>query len=122
MKRRAAKKSKDNEDTMDVNGENHNVEDANEKGSPEGNEEEEDKLPWRPVYLTRFEVDGLFKLIEKLRNWPQAKKNVPATVEDPCGLLDRLEVCVSGNSVGIFKKKKLVYSNAIKRFRKCLCQ
>lgn len=98
VKRRAAKKSKDNEDTMDVNGENHDVEDANEKGSPEDNEEEEDKLPWRPVYLTRFEVDGLFKLIEKLRNWPQAKKNVPATLEDPCGLLDRLEELVELHS------------------------
>ena len=124
VKRRAAKKSKDNEDTMDVNGENHDVEDANEKGSPEDNEEEEDKLPWRPVYLTRFEVDGLFKLIEKLRNWPQAKKNVPATLEDPCGLLDRLEVCVSGNSVGIFKKKKLIYPTAtliISRITCALC-
>lgn len=69
MKRRVVKKSKDNEDMMDVNGENYDVEDVNEKGFLEDNEEEEDKLFWCFVYLIWFEVDGLFKLIEKLRNW-----------------------------------------------------
>lgn len=104
-RRKATKKNKDDEDSTDVNGEYHDGENQKEKDSVEDNEAEEDKEPWRPVYLTRFEVEGLNKLIERLRNWPQAKKNVPAKLDDPYGLLDRLEVCVSGHSVKDFTSR-----------------
>lgn len=91
------KHSKGNETKVEVNGENHVEEGDNDKAvnSSETNKEEEDKTPWRAVYLTRFEVDGLTALIARLREWPQAKKNVPAEVEDPDGLLERLEVCAN---------------------------
>ena len=89
-KKRSPKKTKDREE---INGEHHEENDENEN-TPEANEQQEENAPWRPVYLTRFEVEGLNKLIEKLRKWPQAQKNVPSSVEDPDGLLERLEVCV----------------------------
>ena len=53
---------------------------------------------WQPVYLTRFEVEGLSRLIEKLRTLRQNKKNIPPTVEDPDGLLTRLQVCDNNDS------------------------
>lgn len=93
-RKRATKKNKDDEDLMDVNGEYHDGENQKEKDSMEDNGAEEDKEPWRPVYLTRFEVEGLNKLIDRLRNWPPAKKNVPAKLDDPYGLLNRLEELV----------------------------
>ena len=105
-RKRATKKNKDDEDLMDVNGEYHDRENQKEKDSMEYNGAEEDKEPWRPVYLTRFEVEGLNKLIDRLRNWPPAKKNVPAKLDDPCGLLNRLEVCVSGYSVKDISNRK----------------
>lgn len=93
-KRTPKKQAKDSEGKAEVNGESHDEEGDTGKvvDSSEANEEA-DKTPWRPVYLTRFEVDGLSKLIERLRTWPQAKKNVPSSIEDPDGLLERLEVC-----------------------------
>lgn len=89
------KQTKGNEAKMEVNGENHDEEGDNDKAgnSSETIEEEDDKVPWRAVYLTRFEVDGLTALIKRLREWPQATKNVPSEVQDPDGLLERLEVC-----------------------------
>lgn len=95
-KKRSPKKNKDKDDKLEMNGEEHEEEDE-DKNMPDAGEEngeQEEKKPWRPVYLTRFEVDGLNKLIEKLRKWPQAEKNVPSSLEDPYGLLERLEVCV----------------------------
>jgi len=90
------KQSKGNEAKVEVNGENHDKEgDDNEAVNSSETNEEEDKTPWRAVYLTRFEVDGLTTLIERLREWPHAKKNVPSEVQDPYGLLERLEVCVN---------------------------
>ena len=90
------KQARGNEAKVEINGENHDEEGDNDKAvnSSETNEEE-DKTPWRAVYLTRFEVDGLTALIERLREWPQAKKNVPSEVEDPDGRLERLEVCAN---------------------------
>lgn len=90
------KQAKGNEAKVEVNGENHDEEGDNDKAvdSPE-TIEEGDKTPWRPVYLTRFEVDGLTTLIERLRTWPPAKRNVPSEVEDPDGLLEILEVCAN---------------------------
>ena len=90
------KQSKGNEAKVEVNGENHDKEGDNDEAvnSSETNEEE-DKTPWRAVYLTRFEVDGLTTLIKRLREWPHAKKNVPSEVQDPYGLLERLEVCAN---------------------------
>lgn len=85
------KQAKGNEAKVEVNGENHDEEDDKAVNSSETNEEE--NTAWRAVYLTRFEVDGLTALIKRLREWPQAKKNVPSEVEDPDGLLERLEVC-----------------------------
>ena len=105
-RKRAPKKNKDDEDLMDVNGEYHDRENQKEKDSMEDNGVEEDKEPWRPVHLTRFEVEGLNKLIERLRNWPQAKKNVPAKLDDPYGLLNQLEVCVSGYSLKDLSNRK----------------
>ena len=90
------KQAKGNDAKLEVNGENHDEEGDNDKAvnSSETNEEE-GKTPWRAVYLTRFEVDGLTALIKRLREWPQAKKNVPSEVQDPDGLLERLEVCAN---------------------------
>ena len=88
------KQAKEKEVKVEVNGENHGEDGEKERVVNEENEEGE-KTPWRPVYLTRSEVDGLTKLIDRLRNWPQAKKNVPETLEDPEGLLKSLEVCAT---------------------------
>ena len=85
------KQAKGNEAKVEVNGENHD-EDDNDKAVNSSETNEEDKTPWRAVYLTRFEVDGLTTLIKRLREWPQAKRNVPSEVEDPDGVLERLEV------------------------------
>lgn len=98
VKKRTTKKNKGNEEKMEVNGEHDDEHGEIEQDGAEAsevNEEREEKQPWSPVYITRFEVDGLNKLIEKLRKWPQAKKNVPSSLEDPNGLLDTLEVCVA---------------------------
>lgn len=84
------RQAKDEEVKVEVNGETHDEEENKEKIDGEENEEDK-KTPWSPVYLTRFEVDGLTKLIERLRDWPQAQKNVPKTLEDPEGVLQRLE-------------------------------
>jgi len=89
------KQSKGNEAKVEVNGENHDEGDNDEAVNSSETNEEEDKTPWRAVYLTRFEVDGLTALIERLREWPHAKKNVPSEIEDPYGLLERLEVCAN---------------------------
>ena len=89
------KQVKGNEAKMEENGENQDEEGDNDKAVNSAETNEEDKTPWRAVYLTRFEVDGLTALIERLREWPQAKKNVPSEVEDPDGLLERLEVCAN---------------------------
>ena len=97
VKKRTLKKNSGNEEKMEVNGEHDDEHGENEQDAAEEaevNEEREEKQPWSPVYITRFEVQGLNKLIEKLRKWPQAKKNVPSSLEDPYGLLDTLEVCV----------------------------
>ena len=75
-----------------MNGQHHEENDENDN-SPEVKEEE--KTPWSAVYLTRFEMDGLYKLMQKLRTWPLAKKNVPEKVQDPDKILERLEVCVT---------------------------
>lgn len=88
------KQAKGNEAKVEVNGENHDEGD-NDKAVNSSETNEEDKTPWRAVYLTRFEIDGLTALIKRLREWPQAKKNVPSEVEDPDGLLERLEVCAN---------------------------
>lgn len=89
------KQSKGNEAKVEINGENHDEGDNDEAVNSSETNEEEDKTPWRAVYLTRFEVDGLTALIERLREWPHAKKNVPSEIEDPYGLLERLEVCAN---------------------------
>lgn len=92
-KKQAAKVS---EDKAEVNGKNRDEEDDKDTGEDPSEENgEAEKTPWRRVYLTRFEVEGLDALIERLRTWPQATKNVPSVVEDPDGLLDRLEVCAN---------------------------
>lgn len=94
-KKKTTKNSKDDEVKMEINGEHHNEDGENEQVTSEkteANEQGDEQKPWCPVFLTRFEVDGLNKLIEKLRTWPQAKKNVPSSLEDPYGLLDTLEV------------------------------
>ena len=88
-KKRTPKKAKHSEE---MNGQHHEENDENEN-SPEVKEEE--RTPWSAVYLTRFEMDGLYKLMEKLRTWPLAKKNVPEKVQDPDKILERLEVCVT---------------------------
>ncbi|KAM7446348.1 Lysine-specific demethylase 2A [Porites harrisoni] len=84
-KKRTPKKAKHSEE---MNGQHHEENDENEN-SPEVKEEE--KTPWSAVYLTRFEMDGLYKLMQKLRTWPLAKKNVPEKVQDPDKILERLE-------------------------------
>ena len=89
------RQAKGKEAKVEVNGENHDEEGDNDKAVDSSETIEGDKTPWRPVYLTIFEVDGLTNLIERLRTWPQAKRNVPAEVEDPDGLLERLEVCAN---------------------------
>ena len=88
-KKRTPKKAKHSEE---MNGQHHEENDENEN-SPEVKEEE--KTPWSAVYLTRFEMDGLYKLMQKLRTWPLAIKNVPEKVQDPDKILERLEVCVT---------------------------
>lgn len=93
----AERQAKGHEGKLEVNGESHDEDGGNDKivNTAEANEDIE-MTPWRPVHLTRFEVDGLSKLIERLREWPQAQKNIPSAVEDPDGLLNRLEVCAAG--------------------------
>lgn len=86
-KKRTPKEAKHSEE---MNGQHH---EENDENSPEVKEEE--RTPWSAVYLTRFEMDGLYKLMEKLRTWPLAKKNVPEKVQDPDKILERLEVCVT---------------------------
>ena len=98
MKKKTTKKNRGNEEKMEVNGEHdgeQGEDEQDEAETTEANEEGKEKEPWRAVYISRFEVDGLNKLIEKLRKWPQAKKNVPSSLEDPYGLLDTLEVRVA---------------------------
>lgn len=85
------RQAKGSEGKAEVNGESYDEERKVENSSEA--DEEVDKTPWRPVYLTRFEVDGLSKLIERLTTWPPALKNIPSAIEDSDGLLKRLEVC-----------------------------
>ncbi len=51
--------------------------------------------PWEPVYLTDFEVNGLKRLIERLRTWDRAIGNCPAEISGQEALLDRLEVSLT---------------------------
>lgn len=53
---------------VEVNGEIYDEEDDKEKIEGEGNEEN-NKIFWSWVYFIWFEVDGLIKLIERLRDW-----------------------------------------------------
>lgn len=62
----------------------------------DGEEDQEKKTTekeWVPVYLTPFEIRGLRQLIERLKSWPTAQKNVPSSIGQPGRLLQRLEVC-----------------------------
>ncbi|EDO41168.1 predicted protein [Nematostella vectensis] len=56
----------------------------------EGSTEESEK-PWELVYLTERELSGLRELIERLRTWPQAQKNIPESIENPEEVLKQLE-------------------------------
>lgn len=104
-KKQAAKVS---EDKAEVNGKNHDEDDKDTGEDLSEKNEEGEKTPWRRVYLTRFELEGLDALIERLRTWPQATKNVPSVVEDPDGLLDRLEVCANITLLFILQEVNLL--------------
>ncbi|KAM9306545.1 lysine (K)-specific demethylase 2Bb isoform 2-T2 [Pholidichthys leucotaenia] len=59
-------------------------------GSPES--------PSRWTHLTKFELSGLRKLVEKLEELPENKKCVPEGIDDPLGLLEHIKVVLKDHA------------------------
>ncbi len=67
---------------------------SGEEASIDGDDKEASpkEAHWEPIMMTDFEVDGVKRLIERLRTWDRAINNCPAEIPDQEALLDRLEV------------------------------
>lgn len=91
VKKGSQKVKKENVDA--INGGVSSSDIAEENGEDEEKSAISKQPHWEPINLTDFEVQGVKKLITRLRTWDRAINSCPTEVADQQALLDRLEVC-----------------------------